>query len=202
MKIESITTLEELFDNWKDTQKNESKESCEITYPINRNGQSPDFPKFKESFCPDGYITDEINYNGILVICRESNVSHNETIGEYQNCFAMKDSENNMTLYYNFIKKALNKLDKACSDEDIKKCAYMNLNKRGGYGSTNPKRLANYVSKYSEFIEKEIELLKPKIIICGGTYGTVKKFNLPKHIEIYDCYHPACRRKNFKMNKI
>lgn len=200
METKNIKTLDELFKNWKEAHINESEKSCESTFPLNRNGQSPEFPKFKESFCTDGYITDASNYNGVLIVCRESNVSRNEIMGEYKDFFAMKDSENNMTVYYDFIKKVLNKLNMNCSDKNAKKCAYMNLNKRGGYGSTNSKRLANYVVEYKEFIEREIEILKPEIIICGGTYGTVKELELPEAIKIYDCYHPAYK-KCFKMDK-
>lgn len=46
--------------------------------------------------------------------------------------------------------------------------AIMNINKRGGFGSIQKNVFNNYVKRYKEFILKEIELLKPDIIIwCG-----------------------------------
>lgn len=50
--------------------------------------------------------------------------------------------------------------------------AIMNINKRGGFGSIQKNVFNNYVKRYKEFILKEIELLKPDIIIwCGeNTY--------------------------------
>lgn len=47
---------------------------------------------------------------------------------------------------------------------------YMNLNKRGGGAKTDPTRLSAYAKKYSDFIRREIELLRPKIILCCGCF--------------------------------
>ncbi len=196
MEIKNITTLEELFTLWKKAQEAEDENSCKKTFP-KINGMSPDYETFKNSFCPDGYISSEMKFNGILIICRESNVSVNEKIGEFEDTFAMKDSKEYMTVYYDFIKKVLktlNELDASnnYTDKDAENCAYMNLNKRGGYGSTNHSRLANYAKLYEPFIKKEIELLSPQIVICGGTYGTVKDW-LPENAMVLDCYHPSAR---------
>ena len=80
--------------------------------------------------------------------------------------------------------------------------AYMNLNKRGGFGSTNFAHLKHYVVKYRGYILKEIEIINPDIIVCGGTCGTLKALNKEiideKHLK--DDYHPASSRHNPKLN--
>ena len=68
--------------------------------------------------------------------------------------------------------------------------AYMNLNKRGGFGSTNFAHLKHYVVKYRGYILKEIEIINPDIIVCGGTCRTLNNLNI-KCSEIRNDYHPA-----------
>ena len=189
MSTENVTALNELLALWKAAHEKEDESSCQRTFPKSSVG-TPDFKTFRKSFCPDGYLSE--SYNNVLIICRESNVSGNEVMGEFSDTFAMQKKGENMNVYFTFIKKALKKANKPDSVEEVKKCAYMNLNKRGGYGTTNHHRLANYVKLYEPFIKKEIELLSPEIIICGGTYNTVKDW-LPENATVLDCYHPSAR---------
>lgn len=91
--------------------------------------------------------------------------------------------------------------------------AYMNLNKRGGFGSTNYCRLKNYTAKYKKFILKQIQLHNPKVILFCGCYNDIAQIlfntdknknsikqwnNKPvdiifnqKHIRLLGTYHPA-----------
>lgn len=82
------------------------------------------------------------------------------------------------TKYYNCLLKLLGDLEKENligKDEDLinkkKKlstCAYLNINKRGGFASCDQSRLAVYAERYQLFIQREIELIKPKtIVVCG-----------------------------------
>jgi hypothetical protein len=190
MNLNTIFTLDELFKLWDYEQKNESPESCQKTFPYKKD-EPPLVSEFKESFCPDGYLSD--SFNGVLIICRESNVSSNKPMGEFNNVFAMADPKIRTTNYDNFIKKALNFLAKnegfnGTTEKD--QCAYMNLNKRGGYGKTDMSRLKNYVKAYEDFIKKEIELLNPDFVVCGGTYDCVKDL-LPNNVIVLDCWHPV-----------
>ena len=47
-------------------------------------------------------------------------------------------------------------------------CAYLNLNKRGGFHTCDQKRPGEYTRRYQPFIHREIELLAPeRIVVCG-----------------------------------
>ncbi len=85
-------------------------------------------------------------------------------------------------------------------------CAYMNLKKSTGGSSTSFKQLEKATIRDKDFIRKEIEIIQPKIVICGGTYGLVKKHIFPElervsprihkfnDIIFINAYHPAYRR--------
>ena len=75
------------------------------------------------------------------------------------------------TKYYNCLKKLLCDLNKqGLIDENVEpsNCAYLNINKRGGFSSCDQSKLAVYAERYQLFIQREIELIKPKtIVVCG-----------------------------------
>ena len=86
-------------------------------------------------------------------------------------------SEGKITSNYEELKNALSQV------------AYMNINKMGGGDSTNGKELDEYFDKYKEYIFKEIELLKPRIIVVMTKGSKVyeeltKKFNKIKIISM------------------
>lgn len=82
------------------------------------------------------------------------------------------------TKYYNCLLKLLDDLEEENligKDEELidkkKKlstCAYLNINKRGGFASCDQSRLAVYAERYHLFIQKEISIIHPKhIVVCG-----------------------------------
>lgn len=60
----------------------------------------------------------------------------------------------------------------------------------GGFDLTNFAHLKHYVVKYHCYILKEIEIINPDIIVCGGTCRTLNNLNI-KCSEIRNDYHPA-----------
>ena len=55
-------------------------------------------------------------------------------------------------------------------DENVEpsNCAYLNINKRGGFSSCDQSKLAVYAERYHLFIQKEISIIHPKhIVVCG-----------------------------------
>lgn len=86
-------------------------------------------------------------------------------------------------------------------DTELSNCAYLNINKRGGFASCDQSKLAIYAERYQLFIQKEIELIKPeKIVVCGElksqrlqdtleeVFRNCKKYNYwvyPKHPSRY-----------------
>lgn len=61
--------------------------------------------------------------------------------------------------------------------------AVINLNKRGGFVYCEGNTLEGYVQRYWEFIQKEIELIGPDLIICCG--AEVREL-LAKYVQIAD----------------
>jgi hypothetical protein len=128
---------------------------------------------FKESFCRDGYIGEEGQVELVFVL-KESNVSNEhdrENLKpEIDDTFWFKSLVRDKT------KAEKNKYYRCLSMMsekhvfDLGNCAYVNIQKRGGYSNTNIIALNNYALMYKYFIKKEIEILKPKKIICLGTF--------------------------------
>lgn len=190
-------TLDELFEEWKEAHKSEDDESCKKTFP-KKDGESPDISNFKSSFCPDGFLSNG-TFNGVLIIQKEPNVFNidkGKCIAETNDFFWFRDGEEENDYYLKtYRNKAKKYLDKIIPDCKLKTCAYMNLNKRGGYGITTDSQLSNYVKKYKEFIADEIQIIKPTLIICCGVYGTIKKQfsdSINEGTYIYDCLHLSC----------
>ncbi len=49
-------------------------------------------------------------------------------------------------------------------------CAYLNLNKRGGYRECDSRRLIGYVRYYQAYLQREIELLQPEYVVLMGDW--------------------------------
>ena len=90
----------------------------------------------------------------------------------------------------------------------------VNIKKESGKGTVSNRELWSYITKsekYSELLKKQIEILNPNIIVCGGGSGTVFKialdliyselefkkinnwiyYNKGEKIVLIDSYHPA-----------
>lgn len=215
--------LEKLFANWSNEQKNEGYECIKYsieckTIPCitKRNAYvEPELPQFYRSFCADGPVSDNY-YNmtkRILFICKESALGDNPQPknGEFwlknqydyrlnsnwkysfSNAESVEDRSREKriaTKYCNLFRNIV----EIITGIDYNCYAYMNLNKRGGFGSTDNDRLNAYCLKYKTNIMNEIKILDPDFIICGGsvTYDIV--INLLKEIDnikIIKFYHPS-----------
>jgi hypothetical protein len=191
--VSDCKNIDSLFALWK--QAHVSEENPINTFPKPKGREYNQYDCFEKSFCCDGFITYTLSpeRKTVLFILRESDVSVDGILQpELTNKFFVKekwDNSNYSNKYVSFIIKQISEIN--CNIDDIN-IAYMNLNKRGGFGSTNPTQLIRYVKKYKPFIEKEIELINPDIIVCGGTYGTIigLDININKD-NIKDCYHPG-----------
>lgn len=99
------------------------------------------------------------------------------------------------------------------SGEDVEHAllssAIINLKKSQGKHKSNHNDLKLYVETDWHFIKKQIEVIKPTIIICGNTWGLIKdklSYNkisdrayMSDNIIYIDYWHPANRASN-KMN--
>ena len=207
--------FDDLFKKWKKRQEEETDASCAKTFP-KKDGQSPQEEKFKTSFSPDGFLSD--NFNRVLFILKESNTCRDEPKGEYEDTFWFKENADkeqkgqDVDSYWN--KYHINMkwyLKEIFADtKNYYECAYMNLNKRGGYGECDFAQLSNYVTYYQDLIKQQIKIIKPTHIFCCGS-NEVRKLVEPIindivndskesiNITLYDCYHLSLQnRRNIK----
>lgn len=139
--------------------------------------------------------------------------NRNESKDEFEDKKEQKTSRCQATKYRNVMRKCIKEINKeinACEEEAEKikldNCAYINLNKRGGINNLvkDRQRLSvfkNYITKYSEFLEKEINFIKTektKIVILGKINedidNEILKILKKSELEIYRYdYHPSAR---------
>lgn len=214
-KIEACNTLDELFSLWREAHEEEPKDSCygegkKIgTFP-RKDGKTPDYDTFKDGFYPDG-VTSRVgnesstNRCQVLFILKESNVTEKITKGKdkYKDSFWFNKAvgERAREKYAQRFELVLQRLIEkhGLKQEDSKLYGFMNLNKRGGYGTTDDEALTAYVKEYSCFIKKQISLLSPKYIVyCGKTFYELlskEEFKLVEDssAEVFYTYHPSAQ---------
>jgi hypothetical protein len=139
------------------------------------------------SFIYDGSFSSiDLDFHEILFIARES---HDNSVG-IKKYFWMKEVVNktvkNGGKYYNCIDMIANYID---TNIQLDKCAYMNINKRGGTAKCNFKILDEYARKYNKFITKEIEIINPKYIVILGKLGALGAKTAEKIITDYATAH-------------
>ena len=180
-KIKACKTLDELFELWK-----------------NEDGH--------EFFCKDGFIkqdTFEKQEKKVLFIAKESNVSK----GTDKDFFWLQSVVHGDSVPKILSRRILimtnalfgNDFDTVKKDRDgyniLEKIAYMNINKRGGGSRSKDSEIEEYAKTYKEYIEKEIEIINPDLIVCGSNLvyrivgGIVERKNdRPVLVEVY---HPS-----------
>lgn len=132
------------------------------------------YPKYENKFVSDGII-DEIQFNNtfpkLLFIAKEPNSPDQLSddfrewwSGGVHDNFSYRICEWAFGLLNNF--PDLNKINNDRSIY-IKKIAFMNLKKIGGKSTVKYDVLTKTVNEEKEFIRKEIDIIKPDIIIGG-----------------------------------
>lgn len=204
---------ERLFNDWRKAHEDEAGQKDAwldqylSTFPdLKKSGrQDIDYRNdFYSSFCRDGFLTTpQSGQRTLLFICREANLGKDKIVDQKlipeQGRFWMREQfrnpeGNKKDRYYKFIQEIVKEYHEPLN------LAYMNLNKRGGFGCCNMARVGHYVARYQRFIQAEIELISPDIIICGGTYDTVIKYFPAFRNKCKNYYHP-CYRIEEKMSK-
>ncbi len=81
----------------------------------------------------------------------------------------------------------------------------MNMRKTAGGARTNKKSFNSHVKEYAPYIRRQIELIKPDVVVLVGTYKPVKahalpelshvckRIHLPDDIVFISVHHPAAR---------
>lgn len=90
----------------------------------------------------------------------------------------------------------------------LKSIAYINIKKTSGGARTNQKTFDAHASEYAPFVRRQIELIKPDIVVLCGTYNQVKRYVFPEikkvservHVNdgvvFINAFHPAARKKS------
>lgn len=224
--MDNLQSIKDLFEQWKESHNNENRESYSKTAPVDKNGNIPDYDKFKSSFCPDGYLGQQQKSN-ILFICKESNVDGEvATDGSFWlrevvcarlngqkyrdadysgNTERQKRDRTAQTKYFNCLNTIASVLlDKSENENVLQKCGYMNINKRGGYSSCNDEQLKNYAKVYDNEIFQQLQILNPRKIVLLGVsrdifYNEVQRYLKDKKIWEYS-RHPS-RYRNVRKYK-
>jgi len=174
--LKNINSMSELEKVWK--RAHEIDDHNEDNSPI-VNGEIVN----KNNYIKDGFLTMGLNSADILFVLKEANLdSENKAIFWFQ-CVLNNECKDNAPRY----KEKLTIINNFLTQNDIKNAAYININKRGGNGSTNNddlKKLKQYAYDYKLFIKKQIELINPKYILCAGCFNIFVK-NILLELEPY-----------------
>ena len=189
--------LEKLFDEWRKRHISENYSNNEIS---------------KYNFIPDGII-DEASYmqssKKILFIAKEAACLKEENTIEKNFETAQNDGfwcrrvvlgeEKRGTGFSTGLALLANAIlneNFETPEKDIsalRYVAFMNINKRGGFTSCQPGRLAAYAKKYKDLIDREIRIISPDIIVCCGSDVRTCLSNIDscKSVPVLEVYHPS-----------
>ena len=195
--------IENLFAEWQALQQKESNEEYLGAPEI-----------AKDSFTYDGiinpfeYAKQDTKY---LFISKESNIKNKNDPCPFRadgDIFWLRDVcfhkqkpkifSNRLAMFANAIYSLDFEHVNKCHDI-LNKVAFMNLNKRGGLSGSKGKTITEYTKKYAGFIKREIDMIKPDIIICCGSglrdlLGEIGICS-PRYT-IIEVYHPSYRISN------
>ncbi len=212
-KARTSDTLDELFDLWKLAHKAEGKAYTETTTPA--RGKHPAIEQ--TSFVRDGYVSgnpeDYANAGRkVLFILKEANILayRGESIPEERDQLPfyrdyLADGKSNRAKQQEKMARMAYYLQHPELDEEqrrlptlkncqlaLKQSAFMNLNKRGG--DNHAKVVSAYSQKYAAFIERQIDLLAPDVIVViGRTAYPMREGSI--HV-----WHTAYRMPRIKRN--
>lgn len=135
--------------------------------------------KAESSFIYDGSLSDEdLDQHEILFVCREANDKENKKLkSEFWFKNVVDGLETNGKKYYNCVNLIINYINNNINLDgniELKKCAYLNINKKGGNSACDFKNLNEYAKIYKEYIIKEIQIINPKYIVILGKLSRAK----------------------------
>lgn len=194
-KLDNMKDIDELFALWKEAQSYDEYNYSSLEKKVH-----------KESFIKDGIVGKngewEKRKKKVLYILKESNSSDeiNESkrdllkLGKDEELFWLQRVVYNQSFLNkkgNLIGARISKLQNYIDNFEptteydkttLKNISFMNLNKRGGINHSD-ETIASYTKKYKKFINKQIEILAPDLVICGNTYNLIKKYVYNNEVE-------------------
>lgn len=88
--------------------------------------------------------------------------------------------------------------DKGKNKQALDKIAFMNLNKRGGFGNIQGENFLKYIETYKDYIRREIEIINPDVIVWC-VCNTYKKKYMDAIFD--DKYKNVWQQKELVLNK-
>lgn len=190
--------LDELFEEWRERHEAENYDGENIS---------------KSNFIPDGII-DEASYmqspKKILFIAKEAaclkkgntiekNFENAQNDGFWCRRVAFGDAKAKKGRFspgLALLANAILNENFETPEKDIsalRYVAFMNINKRGGFTSCQTRRLAAYVKKYKDLIDREIRIISPDIIVCcgSGVRSCLSDIDSCKSVPVLEVYHPS-----------
>lgn len=174
-----------------------------------------------ENFVKDGIINEELFDEArikILFITKEPNDPKKEgtDFREWWNKevyygFSYRISEWAYGILNNFPKydSIWPKNDDSIAKKAIQSIAFMNVKKSGGTGSSDKNTINKYIERDKEFIDRQIEIIDPEVIIIGMSWASTVDLLFPdlkwtksgyainlarfKKSKVIDFYHPSAR---------
>ncbi|MBY0242650.1 MAG: hypothetical protein K2X55_25385 [Burkholderiaceae bacterium] len=67
-------------------------------------------------------------------------------------------------------------------------CAYINIKKSSG-GARATKEVEVHAEKYAEFLRRQVAIIQPDVVVCGGTYQMLKKHVYPSMVRVSHRVH-------------
>ena len=198
--LREITNISELLEIWKQAHKTE----CDVHYI---SGTVP-----QTAFLPDGIIEESLfaaQKEKVLFVGKEAYWFSPDASAEENNKYAdnvmfwhkrVAFGEVRETMFSKRLSLLTNAVftgDYVTVNKDhtaLRAVSVINLNKRGGFSYCVWDTLENYVSRYKDFISKEIELIAPTIIICCGNgvrWLLDKYITVPKKAKLVTVSHPS-----------
>ena len=125
----------------------------------------------QRSFHIDGIVSPD-EYTGTLYILKETNmrkyIQKGQTmpvISDVRRQIASEKSPSGEVEYLDYLAGMQNLLNEKESKKPLKELAVVYVNKRGGKGAADDISM-EYGQYYIEFLKRQIQLLKPKTIVC------------------------------------
>lgn len=205
-EINKATTLQQLFEKWKEHQIREVIDNDPKSNTL-ATKEKTEYP-YKNLFCPDG-VTSEAGVSNpqtdetkVLFILKEANLSEEikkNTVSPSPKFWFNCDKEESTRKKY--MESFAACLDKLGVDRNVN-FGYMNLNKRGGFGRTDNRRLNNYIRKYVNEIRRQVFIMNPEYVLCCGCYDSFMRCFHNDEINEISRYSATVRIDNHQFNVI
>ena len=187
-EINKCDTLTDLFLLWKKAHiLEENYTETTVIEPVVK-GEKVFSGIAREAFIGDGYICEreyKSSLKKVLFILKEANIQKHRNENQLKN-----PSEDSQVGFYtdyisygktntprqhekmgriaHYILFGYDTTDKERIKTALEKTSFMNINKRGGGNKTDKSKFENYFNKYKDFVNKQISILSPDIIVVIG----------------------------------